>query len=69
MRFDLTTIKLFLSTVEQGSIAGAAETNAIAPSAVSRRISDLEGRLGTTLLFRQTKGVTPTPATLATLWH
>ena len=46
MRFDLTTIKLFLSTVEQGSIAGAAETNAIAPSAVSRRISDLEGRLG-----------------------
>jgi DNA-binding transcriptional LysR family regulator len=62
MRFDLTTIKLFLSTVEQGSIAGAAETNAIAPSAVSRRISDLEGRLGTTLLFRQTKGVTPTPA-------
>lgn len=62
MRFDLTTIKLFLSTVERGSIAGAAETNAIAPSAVSRRISDLEGRLGTTLLFRQTKGVTPTPA-------
>jgi DNA-binding transcriptional LysR family regulator len=62
MRFDLTTIKLFLSAVEQGSIAGAAEANSIAPSAVSHRISDLEGRLGTTLLFRQTKGVTPTPA-------
>ena len=62
MRFDLTTIRLFLSTVEQGSIAGAAEANSIAPSAVSRRISDLEGRLGTALLFRQTKGISTTPA-------
>lgn len=62
MRFDLTTIELFLSAVEQGSIARAAETNAIAASAVSRRISELETHLGTALLFRQTKGVAPTPA-------
>ncbi len=62
MRFDLTTIKLFLSIVEQGLIAGAAEANTITPSAVSRRISELEIRLGTTLLCCQTKGVIPTPA-------
>jgi DNA-binding transcriptional LysR family regulator len=49
MRFDLTTIKLFLSTVEQGLIAGAAEANTIAPSAVSRRISQLEMHLGATV--------------------
>lgn len=55
-------MKLFLSTVDQGSIAGAAAVNAIAPSAVSRRISELELALGTVLLFRETKGVTPTPA-------
>ena len=62
MQFDLTTIKLFLSIVKQGLIAGAAEANTIAPSAVSHRISQLEMRLGATLLFHQTKGVTPTPA-------
>ena len=62
MRFYLTTIKLFLSIVEQGSIAGAVEADGIAPSAVSHRISQLEMRLGATLLFHQTKSVTPTPA-------
>ena len=62
MRFDLTTITLFLNSVELRLIAGAVEPNVISPSAVSRRISDLEMRLGTTLIFHQTKGVTPTPA-------
>lgn len=62
IRFDLTTLELFLSTVELGSIAASAEANAIAPSAVSRRISDLEHRLGTSLLYRKTRGVEPTPA-------
>ncbi|MDE0978112.1 MAG: LysR family transcriptional regulator, partial [Arenicellales bacterium] len=62
MQFDLTTIKLFLNSVEQGLIAGATEANTIAPSAVSPRFSDLEMRLGATLLFHQTKSVTPTPA-------
>lgn len=62
-------MKLFLSTIEQGSIAAAAAANAIAPSAVSRRISELEQRLGTTLLYRGTKGVEPTPAGEALARH
>ena len=55
-------MKLFLSAVDHGSIAGAAAANAIAASAVSRRISELELHLGTALLFRETKGVVPTTA-------
>ncbi len=69
IQFDLTTLKLFLSTVEQGSIAAAAAANAIAPSAVSRRISELEQRLGTALLYRGSKGVEPTPAGEALARH
>ena len=55
-------MRLFLSAVDHGSIAGAAATNAIAASAVSRRITELELHLGTALLFRETKGVVPTSA-------
>ena len=62
MRFDLTTLHLFLSAVDEGSIAAAAEVNAIAPSAISRRISELEHRLNTVLIYRKTKGVEPTSA-------
>jgi DNA-binding transcriptional LysR family regulator len=69
IQFDLTTLRLFLSTVEQGSIAGAAKANAIAPSAISRRISDLEIHMGTTLMYRKTRGIEPTPAGEALARH
>ena len=69
MRFDLTTLHLFLSAVDEGSIAAAAEVNAIAPSAISRRISVLEHRLNTPLLYRKTKGVEPTAAGDALVRH
>ena len=69
MRFDLTTLHLFLSAVDEGSIAAAAEVNAIAPSAISRRISELEHRLNTPLLYRKTKGVEPTAAGDALVRH
>ncbi len=60
---------MFLSTIERGSIAGAAQAKAIVPSAVSRRISDLEYRLGTALLYRLPKGVEPTEAGQALARH
>ena len=69
MRFDLTTLHLFLSAVDEGSIAAAAGVNAIAPSAISRRISELEHRLNTSLLYRKTKGVEPTAAGDALVRH
>jgi Bacterial regulatory helix-turn-helix protein, lysR family len=42
IRTDPITLQLFISAIEEQSIAKAAEKNNIAVSAVSRRISDLE---------------------------
>ena len=42
MRFDLLSLKLFVTVCEQQSISRTAEMERIAASAVSKRISDLE---------------------------
>ena len=41
MKLDPTSLRLFVSVVEERTIAGAAEREHIAASAVSRRISEL----------------------------
>ncbi|MEL6997731.1 MAG: LysR family transcriptional regulator [Pseudomonadota bacterium] len=48
-------LKAFVQVVESGSLTRAAEVLQVATSAVSRRIKDLEGRLGTQLLQRTTR--------------
>jgi DNA-binding transcriptional LysR family regulator len=58
---------LFVSVVEERTIAGAAEREHIAPSAVSKRVSELEAALNTELLARSNKGIQPTPAGIALL--
>jgi DNA-binding transcriptional LysR family regulator len=68
-RLDLTTLQLFVVVCERGSIGKAAETEFMAPSAVSKRLSDLEATVGTTLLMRHARGVTPTPAGQSLLHH
>lgn len=67
--FDLITLRLLNSAVRLGSISAAAEHHNIAVSAVSRRFSDLEHRLGTAVLYRKGKGVEATPAGEALLRH
>lgn len=67
--FDITTIALFTSVVELRNIARASRENNIAASAVSKRISDLELRVGVPLLYRLKDGVDPTPAGLALHRH
>lgn len=62
MRFDLTTLRLFVAVIDQGSITKAADQEHIVASAVSKRLSDLETQLGIPLLIRQHAGVVPTPA-------
>lgn len=66
---DHLTLHLFILVCEEGTIARASERGFIAPSAVSKRISDLEARFGTPLLSRSKRGVEPTPAGLALLRH
>ena len=60
VRFDLLTLKLFIAVVEEQSIARAAERENIVPSAVSKRISDLEADLKVSLIQRHNRGIATT---------
>lgn len=64
---DPLTLRLFVAVCETGNIARAAEREALVASAVSKRIAAVEAAVGTPLLLRGRRGVTPTPAGLALL--
>lgn len=66
---DLATLQLFAAVCELGSIGKAAERESIAPSALSKRLSDLEALLGSQLLERHSRGVHLTPAGQNLLHH
>lgn len=55
-------LRAFVQVVESGSLTRAAEVLQVATSAVSRRIKDLEQRLGTQLLQRTTRQMRLTAA-------
>jgi DNA-binding transcriptional LysR family regulator len=65
MHLDPTSLKLFISVIEEKTITGAAEREHIAAAAVSRRISELEATLQTKLIVRTNKGIRPTTAGMA----
>jgi DNA-binding transcriptional LysR family regulator len=48
-RIDLTSLQLFVAVCERGSIGKAAEQEFLATSAVSKRLSDLEATVGSSL--------------------
>jgi len=64
---DPLSLKLFVSIVEEGSIAAGAEREHIAASAVSKRISELEDVFHTQLLRRTNRGVEATDAGITLL--
>ncbi len=66
---DVKTLRLFVAVCESRAIARAAEQEHIEPSAISKRIAQLETDLGVELLVRERRGVQPTPAGLALLDH
>jgi hypothetical protein len=68
-RIDPTSARLFVAIVEQGSIARAAAREHIVPSAVSRRLSELEALFEVALVERGPRGVTATPAGEALAHH
>lgn len=65
MYLSPTSLRLFIAVLEEGTIAAAAEREHIAAAAVSKRISELEQHLKTTLLQRTNKGIRPTMAGMA----
>lgn len=62
---DLRTLALFLAVLDEGGLSRAARRLHLTPGAVSKRLSELEARLGVRLLDRRADGVRPTPAGLA----
>lgn len=53
---------MFIAVCDAGAIGRAAEREGIAPSAISKRIADIEIEIRTPLLIRGQRGVVPTPA-------
>lgn len=68
-RLDLTTLQLFLAIQEEGTLTRAAEREAIAVSAASKRLAELEQLLGATLFERNARGMRVTPAGETLLHH
>ncbi|MDB5827854.1 MAG: transcriptional regulator, LysR family [Variovorax sp.] len=61
-RIDSYNVRLFVSAARAGSIVRAAELENIAPSALSRRLADLEHAFDTPLLVRSPRGIALTDA-------
>lgn len=61
-RFDLTTLRLFLTVVEGGSLTAGAASFGISVAAASKRVAELESHVGQALLERSKKGISPTAA-------
>jgi DNA-binding transcriptional LysR family regulator len=68
-RLDLTTLQLFVAVCEEGNLTRASTRESIAPSAVSRRLQELEQTLLVTLFHRQPNGMVLTPAGYSLLHH
>ena len=68
-KLDLTTLQLFLAVYEEGTLTRAAEREAIAVSAASKRLLELEQAVSATLFQRNARGMTLTPAGETLLHH
>ncbi len=54
---ELRALKYFVAVAETGSFTRAAKQFAVPPSSLSRRVADLENKLGASLLKRTTRSV------------
>jgi len=57
MSEKIDSIKLFIHTVETGSLSAAARKSGISISTISRQLTALEERLGLKLLIRSTRKI------------
>lgn len=66
---DTRSARIFLTIVEEGSIAKAAAREHMVASAVSKRLQELEASVGVALVERSQKGIRVTPAGEAMAHH
>lgn len=69
MQFDLTDLRLFVSTADEGNMTRAAERQHLSLAAASARIKSLEAQSGLSLFYREARGVRLTPPGEAFLYH
>lgn len=68
-KLNLAALEVFVAAVEEKSLSKAADRENLVISAVSKRISELEGNLNRALLVRHGRGVDPTPAGMLLYQH
>lgn len=66
---DLKSLRLLVAVCDLGNMKDAAAQEHIEPSAISKRIAQLEEVIGTQVLVRGRRGAEPTPAGRALLEH
>ena len=66
-RFDMVSLRLFVATVEGGSLTAGAGRFGISLAAASKRIAELEAHVGQALLVRSKRGAVATAAGQALL--
>lgn len=66
---DFTSLRIFIAVCERRNFAQVAQQENLVPSAVSKRMAQLEEDVGAQLLVRSRRGVAPTPAGMALLEH
>ena len=69
MHFDLTDLRLFVLTADEGNLTRAAARQHLSLAAASARIKALEAQAGLPLLYREARGVRLTPPGAAFLHH
>jgi len=69
VRYDITSLDLFISVAEERNLTRAARIKHLAVSAVSKRITELEAQVGSALLIRNARGVDLTPAGQSLLFY
>ena len=67
--FDLIDLRLFVNVCKDNSLTHGAERSHISLPAASKRIKNIEDKLGTKLIFRSNKGLTLTSAGKVFLRH
>jgi DNA-binding transcriptional LysR family regulator len=69
VHFDIADLRLFAHIAEEKNLTRGASRAALSPAAASARLKSLESQLGQRLFYRDSRGLTLTPAGATLLRH